>query len=170
MITGHEEENKMIELRKMTASDYDRYAMLVQDDRVMRYITEQALTDAETKQRFERILEQQQHDRLGSYLIYAEETWIGIGHMTRSQTQPFEAELGYMLLPDQWGRGYGTAIAERLLQLATEEELQVVTATIDPAHEASRRILIGLGFESTYVGPIDGLPGETLQKIVGTTE
>jgi len=160
----------MIELRKMTASDYERYATLVQDERVMRYITEQALTEAETKQRFERILEQQQHDRLGSYLTFSKEEWIGIGHVTRSQTQSFEAELGYMLLPDHWGKGYGTAIAERLLQLATEEELQVVTATIDPAHEASRRILIGLGFESTYIGPIDGLPGETLQKTLGTAE
>lgn len=162
----------MIELRKMTASDYERYATLVQDERVMRYITEQALTEAETKQRFERILEQQQqqHDRLGSYLTFAEEEWIGIGHVTRSQTQPFEAELGYMLLQGHWGKGYGAAIAERLLQLATEEELQVVTATIDPAHEASRRILTGLGFESTYIGPIDGLPGETLQKTLETAE
>jgi RimJ/RimL family protein N-acetyltransferase len=101
MTTGHEEENMMIELRKMTASDYDRYATLVHDERVMRYITEQPLTDTETKQRFERTLEQQKHDRLGSYLIYADETWTGIGHMTRSQTQPFKAELGYMLLPDQ---------------------------------------------------------------------
>lgn len=57
----------MIELRKITTSDYERYATLVQDERVMRYITEQALTDTETKQRFDRILEQQQHDRLGSY-------------------------------------------------------------------------------------------------------
>ncbi|WP_214861624.1 GNAT family N-acetyltransferase [Exiguobacterium sp. s161] len=33
----------MIELRKITASDYDRYATLVQNERVMRYITEQGI-------------------------------------------------------------------------------------------------------------------------------
>lgn len=157
----------MIELRKMEEADYPAYATLVTDERVMRYITEHPLTETEAKRRFASIIEQQRHDRLGSYLVYQDATWIGIGHVTRHTRQPFEAELGYMLLPEQWGHGYGSLLATRLLELATEHELTVVTATIDPNHLASRKILTNLGFHSTYVGPIDGLPGEILEKRLG---
>ena len=157
----------MIELRKMDEADYPAYETLVTDERVMRYITEQPLTKAEAKRRFTSIMEQQRHDRLGSYLVYQDETWIGIGHITRDTRQPFEAELGYMLLPEQWGRGYASSLASRLLELAKEHELTVVTATIDPSHTASKKILTKLGFRSTYVGPIDGLPGEILEKRLG---
>ncbi|OIN65701.1 hypothetical protein BLD48_14490 [Exiguobacterium sp. KRL4] len=157
----------MIELRKMDEADYPAYATLVMDERVMRYITEHALTESEAKRRFASIIERQRHDRLGTYVVYQDETWIGIGHVTRSVRQPFEAEIGYMLLPEQWGNGYGSLLASRLLELATEHELTVVTATIDPNHVASRKILTNLGFHSTYVGPIDGLPGEIFEKRLG---
>ncbi|MET4655713.1 RimJ/RimL family protein N-acetyltransferase [Exiguobacterium sp. PvP048] len=73
----------MIELRKMDEADYTAYETLVTDERVMRYITEHPLTKAEAKRRFASIMEQQRHDRLGSYLVYQDETWIGIGHITR---------------------------------------------------------------------------------------
>ena len=157
----------MIELRKIDEADYPAYETLVTDERVMRYITEQPLTKAEAKRRFASIIEQQRHDRLGTYLIYQDATWIGIGHITRDKRQSFEAELGYMLLPEQWGHGYGSLLASRLLELATEHELTVVTATIDPSHKASKKILTNLGFRSTYVGPVDGLPGEILEKRLG---
>ena len=93
--------------------------------------------------------------------------FLRITQHARDTRQPFEAELGYMLLPEQWGRGYASSLASRLLELAKEHELTVVTATIDPSHTASKKILTKLGFRSTYVGPIDGLPGEILEKRLG---
>nr|WP_214721802.1 GNAT family N-acetyltransferase [Exiguobacterium sp. s192] len=72
----------MIELRKMEEADYPAYSTLVTDERVMRYITEHPLTETEAKRRFASIIEQQRHDRLGSYLVYQDATWIGIGHVT----------------------------------------------------------------------------------------
>ncbi len=69
-----------------------------------------------------------------------------------------------MLLPKYWGKGFGSEIANALVEKAKEDGLKKLTAIIDPNNVASRKILISLGFHSLKVCEIDGLPGEILYK------
>jgi len=62
---------------------------------------------------------------------------------------PRKAEIGYMLLPEFWGRGFGNEIAEALLKIAiSDPNLTRVYANTDPNNVASRKILINNGFTS----------------------
>ncbi len=75
-----------------------------------------------------------------------------------------EAELGYMLFPEHWGKGYGSEIAEILIRKANRTAVKRLTAIIDPKNIPSRKILINNGFISLKLCEIEGLPGEILSK------
>lgn len=62
-----------------------------------------------------------------------------------------EVEVGYILKPSAWGKGYATEICLRLLKFAFEETpLKEVVATLDDENEMSRNVLEKSGF--TYHG------------------
>jgi ribosomal-protein-alanine N-acetyltransferase len=57
-----------------------------------------------------------------------------------------EADLGYVLHPAYWGKGYATEAAARLLEFGFEElELHRIYATAAPENSASLRVLARLG-------------------------
>jgi RimJ/RimL family protein N-acetyltransferase len=105
-------------------------------------------------------------DVFGSYKIFNNKTdeFLGLGSLILNETKLDEAELGYMLLPRHWGKGYGSAIAQILIQKAIKTKLNRLTAVIDPKNIASRKILIKEGFISEKLCVIEGLPGEILIK------
>lgn len=86
--------------------------------------------------------------------------------MTLTEQELAEAELGYMLLPEHWGKGYGGLVADRLMSLVKHTDIKVIKAIIDPANRASRKILVSRGFTSAWIGEIEGLPGEILKKVL----
>mgnify|MGYP003927100873 FL=1 len=72
-----------------------------------------------------------------------------------------EAELGYSLLPHNWGKGYGTEISTALILHATAQaNILNLIAIIDPENEVSKRILKNGGFILKEVGFYDDLPSE----------
>ena len=69
-----------------------------------------------------------------------------------------------MLLPNYWGMGVGSSIAEELIELAKEQiKIKKLTAIIDPINMASRKILIKNNFVSKEFKDFEGLPGEVLE-------
>ncbi len=58
--------------------------------------------------------------------------FIGLGHLIRNEKQNKEDEIGYMILPTFWGKGYGSAIAKQLIELAKQTNVNVLKAIIDP--------------------------------------
>jgi RimJ/RimL family protein N-acetyltransferase len=92
---------------------------------------------------------------------------MGFAKLEITKEKPEEAELGYMLLPEFWGNGFGSEIAETLLEEAiSDPNLTRVYANTDPNNVASRKILINNGFTSEEVGEIDGLPSEIFGRQV----
>ncbi len=67
-----------------------------------------------------------------------------------------EIEIGYILRPSAWGRGYATEAAARLLKFAFEATpLQEIVATTDTGNTASQRVLekcglLGEGLRRAY--------------------
>ena len=62
------------------------------------------------------------------------------------------AEIGYMLLPEYWNHGYGTATANILVEMAVSSGIEQVTAATSPDNIASIRILQKSGFVQRQSG------------------
>lgn len=156
-----------LKLQKFLAADFTDYFSLVSDERVMAQITEYAIPLEEARFNFQKLLKRnEKHEHYGSYKIYdiSANEFIGLGHLTVDEEDNEVAEIGYMIKPEYWGRGYGGQIAEVIMEWANNSELQTLKAIIDPTNIASRKILVKRGFVSEKVCEIDDLPGEILSK------
>ena len=70
-----------------------------------------------------------------------------------------DVELGYTLAGHAWGRGYATELGRALVEFAfTELGLPRVVAQVEPANEASRRVLGKLGMEERGTRTAYGRP------------
>ena len=155
--------------REFTANDFTLYYQLVSNKQVMAQITERAIPLEEARTNYENLLNRNEKYKVfGSYAFFHPETevFIGFGHITLNEQKSDEAELGYMLIPEHWGKGYGSEIAEILIALAEQTNVKELKAIIDPANIASKKILINQGFTSEWIGEMEGLPGEVLRKEV----
>ena len=77
-----------------------------------------------------------------------------------------QAELGYILAPEYWGKGIASRIASLLVVRAERQPaLRSLFAIIDPANVPSRKILINNGFVLKEFKDFDGLPGEVLERV-----
>lgn len=154
-------------LKKFGPQDFGDYFMLVQDARVMAMITGRAIGHVEARRDYDRILSSNAiHPDLGHYRIIDAHTecCIGLGKLELTTVGAEIAELGYMLLPDYWGKGIAGQTAASLVTRARKiPTLHRLVAIIDPANTASRKILINQGFVSAEFRDFDGLPGEVLE-------
>ncbi|MBE7103872.1 GNAT family N-acetyltransferase [Bacillus cereus] len=158
-----------LHFKKFEATDFNQYFQLVSNKKVMAQITERVIPLDEAQNDYEKLLKRnEKHKLFGSYKVYDSITneFIGLGHVTANEDATNEAELGYMILPEHWGKRYGSAIAKELINIAKQTEINVLKAIIDPNNIPSRKILINVGFTSEKVCEIDGLPGEILSKYI----
>lgn len=157
---------KRICLEKFTSMDFDNYYKLVGNEKVMAMITERAIPLDEALENYNLILNNNQlHNSFGNFKVMDISTnkFIGSALLKVKEPSSTEAELGYMLLPDYWGKGIGNEVAKMLIEKAkAEKQINKITAIIDPNNTASRKILINNRFISDMVCEIDGLPGEIL--------
>lgn len=157
-----------ISLEKFSKSDFADYFKLVSDTHVMAMITERAIPFDEACRDYQQLLKTNaESGGLGHFRItHAQDGhFIGLGKLTPLPDQPDTAELGYMLLPDYWGKGIASLVAAWLIERAhSTAQLTHLTAIIDPDNLASRKILINHGFTSREFREFDGLPGEILAR------
>ncbi|EJS06211.1 MULTISPECIES: GNAT family N-acetyltransferase [Bacillus] len=158
-----------LHFKKFEATDFNPYFQLVSNERVMAQITERAIPLEEAQNDYEKLLRRnEKHKLFGSYKVYDSATneFIGLGHVTVNEDNVKEAEIGYMILPEHWGKRYGSAIAKELINIAKQTDVSVLKAIIDPSNTPSRKILLNVGFTSEKVCEIDGLPGEILSTYI----
>ena len=158
--------NKKVLFEKFTTNDFNSYFKLVSNYEVMKMITEKVLTHEEALRDFNKIIETNSiHPILGTYKVFnLANDFIGLAKLEIREIKDTEAELGYMLLPNYWGMGVGSSIAEELIKLAKEQiKIKKLTAIIDPINMASRKILIKNNFVSKEFKDFEGLPGEVLE-------
>lgn len=146
-------------------NDQQLYSILTQDIRVMRYITEKAEPENEVIENFKKILayNASHNDQTGYYKIFDQDIYIGFGKL--SWDEESKIEIGYMILPEHWGKGYATKIIAHLLNLVRQSEpLSQTTlyAIIDPKNGASKHLLEKNHFVSVWQGIEEGLPSEHL--------
>ncbi|MFC7332700.1 GNAT family N-acetyltransferase [Rhodocista pekingensis] len=79
---------------------------------------------------------------------------VGAASLIRSRADAPEAELGYWLAPEVWGRGYGTEMASALVAAGFRDlGLSVVRAAAEPGNTASNRVLAKAGLTLERVDP-----------------
>ena len=164
--------NRRIYLKKIQPHDFEAFYAMVSNETIMAQITERALTKEEALRKFNELLRNSDlHNSFGSYMVLEvkDSSLLGSAKLEITPENQQEAELGFMLKPEFWGKGYGTEIAEILVEIAIKDpQLKRVYAIIDPDNAASRKILIKLGFTSEKVSEIDGLPSEIFGMEVST--
>ncbi|MGQ3678936.1 GNAT family N-acetyltransferase [Tenacibaculum discolor] len=154
-------------LTKFTESDFSNYFKLVNNEKVMEMITERAIELEEAKKDFEKLIE---NNRLtpsfGNFKILNEDTneFLGLAKLKITEANTTKAELGYMLLPEYWGKGIASTVGRRLIETGKKQNsLKRIFAIIDPKNIPSRKVLTNNGFYSKEFKDFDGLPGEILE-------
>lgn len=145
------------------------YEALVFNEEAMRKNYGRTFTKAEAELLFSAMLEVNAADVVtGFYKVFVPaadgEAYIGMGALNPNDDGALEIE--YMLLPEYWNRGYGTALAETLLRMAKASGLsRTVEAITDPDNTFSKRILqnAGFAFVKRYIND-DGSPAELYRK------
>lgn len=151
-------------LEKFGPEDFPDYFRLVGDAQVMAMITERALPEDEARADFENLLANNAlHPDFGQFKVLdTQGRFLGLGKLALQATDSRHAELGYMLLPEHWGKGLAGRMAAQLIARVPPQTLDGLFAIIDPANIASRKVLINNGFSHQEFKDFDGLPGEVL--------
>ena len=156
-----------VRFKRYATGDVDLYLVLVEDLKVMRYITERALSLNEGQGEFLDILAYNgsHQDGTGYFKVYRGEDYLGFAKISWRPER--ELEVGYMLLPHFWGQGLGGEILSHLLKIVDQSENLInvpVMAVIDPDNQASKYLLKKQGFVSSWQGMEDGLATEYLHR------
>lgn len=150
---------------KYEVQDFDSYYSIVKQDDVMRYISGKGLTVREAWAKFLSILEQGAAEApLGYFKVCKEDgVFIGDCKLVQYKPDPSVLEIGYILKPEYWGKGYGAMIGQQMLALADEvAPSKDIIGLIDPDNIASKKLLEKFGFASCFLGIEDDLPTEKL--------
>ena len=97
-----------IDIRKFSEKDFQKYFQLVSNEKIMSMITGRALQREEAEERYRRLLNGNKiHEAFGSFMILEKKSgcFLGYGKMVLDTENKAEAETGYMLFPEYWGRG-----------------------------------------------------------------
>ena len=156
-------------MRRFEESDVDNLVELDGDPEVMRYLTGGRPTPRETvrDEILPRLLAA--YERPGGYGQWAAQerttdAFLGWFALTREDPAPAdEAELGYRLRRDAWGKGYATEGSRALIHTAfTELGTRRIWAQTMAVNTASRRVMERSGlrfvrvFHVAWDDPIDG--------------
>ena len=141
-------------------TDFERYFQLVSNAQVMKMILGRPLPEEEARERFKNMLVVNQvNPKIGHYKVSDRLTGINIGQAKLEMVESHQAELGYLMLPEYWHKGYGSEMAQALVKLSRKiSEIHSLIAIIDPENVASKRILEKQGFQMDYEGEYYGLP------------
>ncbi|WP_042371756.1 GNAT family N-acetyltransferase [Streptacidiphilus neutrinimicus] len=152
-------------LRRFTANDADLLIELDSDPAVMRYLSGGAATAPETvrESHLPFILAgyERWHGELGLFAAYeiVGDAFVGWFCLRPEPDGPRdEAELGYRLRQDAWGKGYATEVSRALLHKGfTELGVRKVWAATMALNSGSRHVMekVGMTFAHTLPTPDD---------------
>lgn len=135
-------------LRRYTADDLELLVRLHGDPRVMHFaggVYDRARTEAMLRDRI--LAYYDQHPGLGIWLTSERATGEPVGmHLLNHVRDDTVIQVGYLLYPEYWGRGYATEMAARLLRYGFAElGLPQISAITDLPHVDSQRVLLKVG-------------------------
>lgn len=135
-----EEKMSNIILRPLEMIDSDFMLELVNDPEVTKYLPG-LIHNRQMMLSWIKSLDDSSHE----YIIQLEKSGTDIGECSINRAGNV-LEIGLMLLPQYWNRGYGTETVRSLLDIAKSSKMKNITAVTDNRNSVMIRILENLGF------------------------
>ena len=144
-----------LSIRKMKETDLESLYTLLSDSKVMKYL-EEPYTKAQT---LDFILNAGMSEPPFVYAVDDENEFIG--YVIFHDYDDISYEIGWVLYPGYWGKGYASHLTKIMIEKAFEMKKQVVIEC-DPNQIATKQIAIKFGFH--YEGIEDDLEVYRLKK------
>jgi [ribosomal protein S5]-alanine N-acetyltransferase len=151
---GMELRTERLMLREFRLDDEVAVHRYGSDEEVTRYLTWGPNSPTDTTAYLKQVAREAAREPRTSFTLAVatlDDELIGVANLTTTDTQA-TSELGYVLAKDQWGHGYATEVARRLIVFGFDElGLRRITAACHPENFASARVLekAGMHFEKT---------------------
>lgn len=143
-------ETERLYARELNAGDLPLFIEMQSSEAVMRYITGRPKTEEESIRELERIVHSYQSANR-EFLVMAvvkkeDHKWMGT--CAAIHNDDGEHEIGYRLMEEYWGRGYGKEIVGGLAEFAFHSlNLEQIVAHVNKGNSASARILEQQNFD-----------------------
>jgi isoleucyl-tRNA synthetase/RimJ/RimL family protein N-acetyltransferase len=142
-------ETKRFYLRPMRDGDAEAYFAMNGSAEVMQYMAEPRTREESDKELQRQAALQKKHG-YSEWAVFDKETdsFAGYAGWTQVPWTSVEKEISYALLPQYWGKGCATELAEAIFAWGNHHfEDEQLFATADPRNAASMKILESLGFK-----------------------
>lgn len=143
--------SKRLRLRKLCETDFDLYYELYSHKEVMKYALLDPFTSIdEAKHSFYKVLAMQLNDQAAQFIATIKDTDRDIGIVdyeliTRNHDSSI-FEIGYFIKPDFWGYGYGTEMAQVLINFIFGSlSVHKIVASCNSNNKNSEKIMKKLG-------------------------
>lgn len=118
---------------------------LLTDSVVMRYVDRGVLTTEQAAALWDKLLYELYPQGVGTiWAVFAKDggRYVGNASLRPRPEKRTEWEIGYYLKPEEWGKGFATEIAQRLVRYGFGElNFAEIFATVDTENGASRHVL-----------------------------
>ncbi len=142
-------ETERLILKLYQTEDHQNLIDLFTDEKVMKFVDDGVFSLEKAESLWQKLLTDFYPN--GKTTIYAvfekiDHRYLGHASIRPRPTKRDEWEIGYILKVEDWGQGYATEIAGRLVEFGfTELNLEAVFATVDTDNFGSIRVLEKIG-------------------------
>lgn len=146
-------QTERLTLKIYTEADKSDLAALFGDESVMKHVDNGVMTAEQIENLWRKLFEKFYAENLKTiWAVFALSDLRYVGHasLRPRPTKPTDWEIGYILKKDEWGKGFATEIARRLIEFGFEElKLPQIFATVDDDNFASIHVLekVGMHFD-----------------------
>jgi RimJ/RimL family protein N-acetyltransferase len=144
-------ETERLVLKLYTDREKDDFVRLLTDPIVMRYVDKGPLSREQAESLWRRLMDDFYPNGVDTiWAVFAKDDrrYVGNASLRPRPERQTDWEIGYYLLPVEWGKGFATEIASRLVRFGFETAgLKEVYATVDKENLASISVLEKSGLE-----------------------
>lgn len=144
-------ETERLEIRLYQESEKENIIQLLSDEKVMKYVDTGVFSREKAEKLWTKLYESFYLNGITTiYGVFEKSDGRYIGHaaIRPRPSQPDQWEISYILKTEEWGKGYATEIARKLIKFGFNElKLKAVYATVDTDNFASIRILEKVGMK-----------------------
>lgn len=157
-----------ISLRKIRENDFKYLKELLQDEQLMLIGWGKIYPDNQVRYWIDKIIEQYSQYGYSYFLVENNDTneFIGMAGLIQTEIRSRDCtELAYIIKQSYQGKGFGSEVAKKLIQMAFNEfNLNSVVAQFVPTNIASKRVVetIGMKYKFTYTRVQNGNDKEHL--------
>lgn len=143
------ETNRLL-LRRVAETDVAEIMELRGNEQTMKYIPRPLVTNTDEALAHVTMINNKIENNEGinwAITIKGNPKLIGIIGHYRIQPENYRCEIGYMILPEYWGKGIVTEAIKVVLEYGFEDlQMHSIEAVIDPENKASEQVLLKNGF------------------------